>query len=329
LLLLKGAVITAMRRALAIVSLVLVGLLTGPLSALAGPAELSTSIEALTDNASIEGDSFVVDELNSVVRWEIIYVITNNSGTNQISNTRAIDTYGPELTVEYATASSGEVLIHPANDSGSGESVEWTGFPLGPWSAASLTVRVATSVRQGIQEYVSGGDYTINTGLQVTYRMGQGQAVQRLTGKGFRVKVSRPPQMRLTMSSPEVVWFIRKPGDYYAQAFTGTVTSDALVVMTFTDFTDLFAQSTGEVLPVYYSLQTEHPQIAVQTQHPGIDEWVSPETLSATSVEVRPSGEPTAWTLWQRVVLSDQGVGEYVGRGVVTFTILNVQDTFY
>lgn len=153
-------------------------------------------------------------------------------------------------------------------------------------------------------------------GSQIT---GQVSQVHGLTGNGCSVNVPCVPQMRLTMSSPEVAWYIRRPGDYYVEAFRGSVTSDALVAVTFSGFGNLENDCTGEEVPVYYCLQTRHP---------GIGEWVLPAQLSGIVLVVPPSEEAVEWALWQRVVLGDQSVGEYVGGGVVTFTMINMHDTF-
>jgi hypothetical protein len=317
---LEGSAIRAFRATFAVTLLVLLGTFSSPCSALTGEIELFTSVEPLSGKAFIDGDRLVVDELNPVGKWKITYHIVSMAEARQVSRIFALDSYGPELSVESANATSGNVLIGVSGKKGYGQSVEWSGLTLGRGSCASLTVILETSGSPAARQRVTSGDYVLNAGMVVESTARNGTAIHRSTGEKYTVKIRRVPQMRLAMSSPQIIWYIRRPGDYYVKAFYGTVTSNALVVVAFSDFTDLRNDSTGERLPVSYCFQTPRPE-----KH----EWIPVEELSTAFLEVPSSEEATEWTLWQRIVVGNQGVGEYTGRGVITFTMQNVQDTFY
>lgn len=314
-----GSAIRALRETLAVIVFVLLGMLSCQSCAFAGQIELSTSVEALSGEASIDGNRLFVDEHSQVSKWKITYHIASMAQANQVSRIFAVDRYGPEWAIESASTSSGHVLISPPGKKGYGESIEWSGLILEPGGCASLTVILETLGDPASQEHGTTAYYVLNAGMVVEFAVGDGVAARESTDEGYSVEVRRTPKMQLTMSSPEMLWYIRRPGDYYVKAFSGTVASNALVVVTFTHFTNLENNRTGEALQVYYSLQT---------QHPGTDEWIPPEELSAMSLNVSPSEEAVQWALWQRVVLEEQSVGEYVGGGVITFAMQNVQDTF-
>jgi|GEM_PF-1147064 len=278
---------------------------------------VTTTVDVLTGNATWEGDRFLVDKLNERILWEINYHLTNKSVIPIVFNTSGVDSYGPELSIEWADATSGVVTAGQSDREEYGQLVRWKGFSLGPFCSATLTVVLSTWSCQDSPGYRLPGNYILNKGIEVSYSVACGFPERAIRGEGYRVEVVAAPHMRLSMSSPTLEWMIKKPGDYYIRAFTGTVTADAPVVVTFSDFGNLENSNTGEVLPVYYSLQT---------QQPDIDDWMSPVELNSAFLEVPPAQEPVEWALWQRVVLGTQGVGTYEGEGVITFTMLNVQD---
>jgi len=319
---LRASATSAVQKALVVISLVLLCVLLYQPCVVAGQIELSTFVEALDGGVSIDGNKLVVDERDPVDKWKVTYHITAVQA-DQVSRIFAVDSYGPGLAVESARATSGDVFISPAGKRGYGQSIEWSGFSLEPGGRASLTVVLGvvlgTSGSSVGQDRAPSRDYVLNAGMVVEFVTGQRAEAHESVGKGYSVEVRRRPQVLLTMSSPELEWYIRRPGVYYVKAFHGTVASNALVVISFSDFTHLKNVNTGAVIPVYYSLQTEHP---------GVHEWILPEELSAVFLEVLPYEEAVEWALWQRVILEEQSVGEYIGGGVITFTMQNVQDAF-
>src|SRR5690606_36851202 len=122
-----------------------------------------------------------------------------------------------------ARATSGDVFISTAGKRGYGQSIEWRGFSLEPGGRASLTVVLGTSGSSVGQDRAPSRDYVLSAGMVVEFVTGQRAEAHESVGKGYSVEVRRRPQVLLTMSSPELEWYIRRPGVYYVKAFHGTV----------------------------------------------------------------------------------------------------------
>ncbi len=120
--------------------------------------------------------------------------------------------------------------------------------------------------------------------------------------------------MSIYLSGTNISWFVRKPGDFFIKAVEGSVTASHPITITFSDFNDLCNSNDTKALPIYYALNTEGP-----------DHWIPSIELNNAFLVLNTSNTTVDWNMWQRLIVDEQSVGYYANRGVITFTLLNME----
>ncbi len=193
---------------------------------------------------------------------------------------------------------------------------KWTDFTLGPGGWAELTIQLENRKNPGDQQlYTACGMYALNSGAKLKYKTDPNhEGWSSRYGREVRVEV--PCYLFVEIGATNVTWYLRKPGDYYIKALEGRVESSHNVVVTFSEFDNLQCAENNQSLPVFYALDTEHPEQ---------DDWMDPQQLNAKdpALKLILSDGEARWNMWQMVVLDTQYACEYSDKGVITFTINN------
>lgn len=277
---------------------------------------------------------FVLPYLRTVAKWQFTYRVTNTLDV-ELSTVEIKDNFGAELNIESYEiqvpmgSSEGNVEI---TTTGKAEKYHfvWRYTELGPGESASITFIVATGKNPaGHQHYGECDEYDLdsNAVLKYRYRGQKGNGQRSIEAPTFKVNVcdSPCPSLFIRVSASDIEWFIRKPGEYFANVIQGTVgvsggqKKSVQVAVTFSDFENLKSHN-GQEVPVAYALGKE-----VQ---PG--NWMDPNQLNSFQdlVLTISANKDTSFNLWQKVDLGTQSPGEYTDTGVITFTLLNHHPQF-
>lgn len=115
-------------------------------------------------------------------------------------------------------------------------------------------------------------------------------------------------------------WYVRKPGDYFADCIQGHVQSNGSVAITFVGFGDLEAEgaAVNPTIGTFYAALTGSGE-------PSPDDWVAACELSSVTI-----GDSLAlhtgmsWKLWNRIVVVDcNSPGVYGNYPTLELTLLN------
>jgi hypothetical protein len=139
-------------------------------------------------------------------------------------------------------------------------------------------------------------------------------------GKWFwylKYRIEEPPSyICVDLSGTLLSWFVRKPGDYFANPITGNIRASHDFVITFSGFDNLqHSVIQGERVDVFYGFGDDVPVDS---------EWIGATELNTRKVDM-PATEGTQWKIWQRIEVLGQIPGTYSNRGVITFTLKNSQ----
>ncbi|MGI6036300.1 MAG: hypothetical protein ACOYCE_10920 [Limnochordia bacterium] len=246
------------------------GMLSEPESLSYTNGPLTITVTPLTDNIEVDTDEgwFILPGTGNYAEWRFVYSVTN-LGDVEMKDIEVKDNFGGELEVRSANGSwsasptKGQVVV---SHSGAMKNFKfkWDGFVLAPGESASLTIDVKLGENPaGKQEYTSCNKvYELNSGgvLKFRWQQQQGQGWTSYEGEPFEVWVPCLPSMSIEISTTEVQWFVRKPGDYYTRALTGSVKANCKVAITFSGFDNLHSTSTNQSLLVFYALAGERPE---------------------------------------------------------------------
>jgi len=291
------------------------------------PGKLTITVVETTDNIERREDGVFVVPEKEVAGWKFIYRIENISDEGEIMyDIELKDSFGAELDViEYRVEYQNGVIPGEVKIWTQGEMDKyffewvWGEFDLHPGQWAELIIYVETGKNPaGIQEYTTGCNYyDLNSEARLRYRKADKPGWNTRYGEIFRVKVTCIC-LDVWLSANSIDWYIRKPGDYYAEMITGTVRASHPVAVTFRDFDDLVREPDKQRLPVYYILNNDNPQI---------DDWITPAELNDEFFELPASQEGIEWNLWQRIKVLRESYCDYNNKGVITFTLLNMEDS--
>jgi hypothetical protein len=112
---------------------------------------------------------------------------------------------------------------------------------------------------------------------------------------------------------------VRKPGEYAAQSLTGTIESNADILIVFSDFGDLVCPNpNSEDVQAFYGAYVG-PREVDQVS------WVRAQDFNGHNLLVeRPPGPPAPvlWCLWNRInVTTGSSAEEYSDEAVITFVM--------
>ncbi|MBN2220207.1 MAG: hypothetical protein JW697_08020 [Kosmotogaceae bacterium] len=138
-------------------------------------------------------------------------------------------------------------------------------------------------------------------------------------GKWFwylKYEIEEPPSyICVDLSGTLSSWFVRKPGDYFANPITGSIKASHDFAITFSGFNNLVEELTGETMEIFYSFSENSPSI---------DQWIGALDLNLFNIDL-PATEGMVFNIWQRIINDNQSTGVYSNGGVITFTLKNVQ----
>ncbi|MCD6551527.1 hypothetical protein [Thermotoga sp.] len=139
----------------------------------------------------------------------------------------------------------------------------------------------------------------------------------------FTTEVQVAQWLEWELSATKWTWFVRKPGDYYANSVTGSVASNGDVLVTFNDFDDPTYTGTSSVNPkieAYYTVMTEEGM-------PEQDDWVRAPDVNGLSCTLEDSQElhdGMTFYLWNRIrVVECNSASTYRDTGYIFLTLQN------
>ncbi|PLV56152.1 hypothetical protein [Thermotoga sp. SG1] len=139
----------------------------------------------------------------------------------------------------------------------------------------------------------------------------------------FTTEVQVAQWLEWSLNATKWTWFVRKPGDYYANAIVGTVASNGDVLVTFSDFDDPTYTGTSSVNPTieaYYTVMTSEGM-------PDPESWVrAPDVndLSYTLTDSQELHEGMSFYLWNRIkVVECNSASTYRDTGYILLTLQN------
>jgi len=267
---------------------------------------------------------FILAYTRTVAKWEFVYRVTNT--TNRIMYVEEIkDNFGAELEIEsWSYTITNREANQPLGDyvpnSKGNEGFVWKNFYLKPGQTGEITFIVATRKNPaGKQHYGECGVYHLNSNGTLKYWLDGEKDKISIDGYRFLVRVCDQLSFSVLveLSTTNIVWLIRKPGDYFVKAIDGVVKVNGNwlvnVAVTFSDFDNLIADDAQQI-PVFYSLGDQ--------TIPG--DWISPLVLNNTDVNLQVSARQHGqFSIWQRIVVDNQSAGRYENTGVITFTLVN------
>jgi len=109
---------------------------------------------------------------------------------------------------------------------------------------------------------------------------------------------------------------VRKPGSYLSRVLDVSVSSEEAVTVTFSGFSDLSGSeggSGGQFIPTFF---------APSDVEPNEDEWLAADDLN--NLFILGTGS-FSFSVWQKLIISDQTTGIYRNTGTVLFTIQNTK----
>ena len=125
-----------------------------------------------------------------------------------------------------------------------------------------------------------------------------------------------PNYICVDLSATLSSWFVRKPGQYYANPVTATIRASHDFTITFSGFNNLqHEQGTGESVSVLY---------AFGDNAPANSQWITSQQLNSLQLDM-PMTEGTQWRIWQKIEIGDQSICRYSNIGTITFTLQNFQ----
>jgi hypothetical protein len=188
-----------------------------------------------------------------------------------------------------------------------------------------------------IKGYISADSAGVKAGRVVPSRMGN--SLNHLPGVGLEATAVRTDTWRgpflsseeekqwasFHFSGTQWEWNVRRPGEYAAQSLTGTVSSNADIMIVFSGFEDLVCSNPNsenvEALYGAYVGTREVDQVA----------WVTAQDFNGRTLLIqRPPGPPAPvpWCLWNRInVKAGNSAEEYADEAVITF-LLKVNTTW-
>lgn len=302
----------------------------------------AVNVEAVTANIEKiygDGEYFFVLPAGEYGRWRFFYRVENTHNHDVMVEIIVNDSFRGDIKIckdasgnyIYSTAGSSGIALNPRGGVGKvsirnhGEKKDgsfiWHDFILLPGQWAELVMEVETGNGQwGGDGYISWErDYLNSQGTFNYRRLGSG-GQKSMAGHSFILEVPFPNSVELTLSTSEVKWYLRKPGDYHARILQGTIAGHHPVAVSFADFHDITGSSYAETIAVYYAL----------AEKPGPSDWLTPAELNSTVIvlELDENTNNLTWNMWQRVVLHTQRVGTYVNKGVIRLTLVNTEDSF-
>lgn len=112
-------------------------------------------------------------------------------------------------------------------------------------------------------------------------------------------------------------WYIRKPGDYFADCMKFYIRSNGDVVVTFNGFADLLHENGSNTLETYYYATTGNLPEA----------WVAAGELDSYTLLTNDVIGGIEYTLWNRIVVEESSiVCSYKNSGIITITLDNQKD---
>mgnify|MGYP000844616610 CR=1 FL=1 len=283
------------------------------------PSTFIITAQPLTDNIEIIEEDFVLNKIGAYAAWRLTYRVENLSPDQTMTNIIVHDNFGDELDIiayhdEYSqgvTPGSIEVWTRGQMNK---YFLSWEGFSLSPGQWGLLTIDIATGKNPaGKQEYTSCGIYNLNSQNTLWYETDNHKRTE-VKGPQFKVKIPCVPYISIDLSGTYISWFVRKPGDYFTKAAEGSVTASYPIVVTFSSFDDLSNENTTDRIPIFYALNTEEPS-----------QWIPAMDLNSTELTLNTSDNTVNFNIWQRIVVEGQGVNTYTNRGVITFTLQNME----
>lgn len=292
------------------------------------PGRLLMTVDPLTPNVLVideGGERLFQVGVGEYAAWRYTYRIENVSATTVMYDIQVFDNFGAELDiVGYQDTYDSQIRpedrgsVHVWSVGGRSKYFfRWEGVALRPGEWAALVIDVALDKNPaGKQSYSSCGLYELNSEGTLRFRTDTKPGWNERKGRTFRVDVPCPPYMKIDLSATQINWFIRKPGDYFTQVLDGRVEASHPVAITFSDFDDLQSHNNNDqVVPVYYALNTEQPQL-----------WIPADDLNGVELVLMTAKSAVHWNMWQRIVVETQQPCTYSNRGVITFTLQNVLD---
>jgi len=138
-------------------------------------------------------------------------------------------------------------------------------------------------------------------------------------GKWFwylKYTIEEPPSyICVDLSGTLSSWFVRKPGDYFANPINGIIRASHDFSITFSGFNNLVEELTGETMEIFYSFSEDSPSI---------DQWIGALDLNLFNIDLL-AAEGIVFNIWQRIINDNHSTGVYSNGGVITFTLKNVQ----
>lgn len=158
------------------------------------------------------------------------------------------------------------------------------------------------------------GANTIYVLLHVSvFQIEDGEVISQETAWGGG---DEPPSMCVEVSTTRVSWYVRKPGSYLSRVLDVSVSSEEAVTVTFSGFSDLSGPeggSGGQFIPTFF---------APSDVEPNEDEWLAADDLN--NLFILGTGS-FSFSVWQKLIISDQTTGIYRNTGTVLFTIQNTK----
>lgn len=121
-------------------------------------------------------------------------------------------------------------------------------------------------------------------------------------------------------------WYVRKPGDYFADCITGTLQSNGRVTISFSGFGDLEAQFNSAVdrwIETFYAAILDD-----ECREPEEEEWVSATELDPVPFpDTQELHDGITWKLWNRIVVENcNSPGLYSNTPTLVLTLDNQAD---
>lgn len=122
-------------------------------------------------------------------------------------------------------------------------------------------------------------------------------------------------------------WYVRKPGDFFADTITAKVRSNGDLNVKFSGFGDLkyqgdYLEGAEEYIKTYY-------QATAVDETPDQDNWTSAAALNECTVPIdeNPSHEDIEFKLWNRIKVVDcNSASTYLNSGTITIELANQKD---
>lgn len=138
----------------------------------------------------------------------------------------------------------------------------------------------------------------------------------------FTTEVQVAQWLEWSLNATKWTWFVRKPGDYYANSVIGTIASNGDVVVSFAGFDDLQytgASSVNPFIETYYAVTSG--------TLPGTNDWIRASNLNQMTATIRDSAALHAgksFYLWNRIkVVECNSASTYRDTGYVYLTLQN------